>query len=502
MATVIDTLVVEFGLDPTKFTKGQQAVIASVQQLNAIVTRHSRQAERAQSGLADSIEDVRGKFLRLGAAILGARSFEQMVVNTVTNTAALGRFSSTLGTSTEMLSRWQNIGKIVTGTTEGMAEAVAGAIKNFAQMSLTGPNSAVPFLNALNIDVRKFLDNKGQLKDVTGYFLALSEKFYEMRNEPGRVAVFAEQLGISQKLLEVLIKGPAAVRAYIAEVDKARVATEKEAQESQEVVEAWGKASLAVQPFVRFISILTARSVVEVLNKLSGIGQNISDIFDKPEKAGVSGVLGDIKGTLVGSMGAGALKGAGGGPVGIIGGAIAGGLGHFFPTSPTAGNQSAGAAALAQGIYSNVPGINRFTAFQDDFHKGRNSAHNEGRAFDFTLKDGSKASYAEAAAKVRAYLASVGVSGTVIDEANFPSPGATAPHLHVQFNSNAAAQRYANAAGAASTSTTTNSRRSETNFNGGINVYTASADPQRVADTIVGAVDRHLKGAAAANAVQ
>jgi hypothetical protein len=483
MSTIIDSLVIQLGLDPTKFNQGQRQAVQSLKQLEDDARRHGQGAERAMGNLADAISSVRGGILKLGAAVIGAASFEQLVVQTVTNTAAMGRFGSVLGVSTELLSKWQNVGKIVTGTTAGMAEAVGGAVKQFAQFAILGPNGAVPFLNALNIDLRKFVDNRGELKDVTGYFLALSEAFYKMRNQPGQVALFADNLGLPQNLTEVLIKGPDAVRKMLRDVEALGPATAKDAAEAQKVVEAWGRAQVAVQPITRALSLFGAEWMVTFANGLV----NLAKILQHPTS--------NIK--LSDFIQPGSLLDIYRGRVNALHPELSGGL----PTKTGAGSQSVGVAALARGIYANVPGIKQFTSFDDDFHKGKKSGHNEDRAFDFTLANGTNESYADAAAKVRAYLQSRGIEATVLDEANNPSPGATGKHLHVQFNSADAAQRYANSSQAAGASSTS-SAHTETNI-GEINVNMGNtSDPQSVANSILDAVDRRQKAAAAAYATR
>jgi len=105
-----------------------------------------------------------------------------------------------------------------------------------------------------------------------------------------------------------------------------------------------------------------------------------------------------------------------------------------------------GTDVLAQNLMGMVPGFNRFTAFDDAFHNkvSPGSKHASGLALDFTVNGGSEA-YKKAAASVRAHLSSLGLGPAdvkVIDEMNNPSSKATGPHIHVQFQSAEAAERY------------------------------------------------------------
>jgi hypothetical protein len=100
----------------------------------------------------------------------------------------------------------------------------------------------------------------------------------------------------------------------------------------------------------------------------------------------------------------------------------------------------AGMRALAADLHS-IPGFNRITAGNDQFHKGRPSAHSRGLALDFTVSD--KAQAAAAAEQVRQKLRAMGINATVIDEYSRPSPFSTGGHIHVQFATEADAARYA-----------------------------------------------------------
>lgn len=81
--------------------------------------------------------------------------------------------------------------------------------------------------------------------------------------------------------------------------------------------------------------------------------------------------------------------------------------------------------------------FNRFTAGNDDYHKGHKSFHNSGNALDFTLKDDSNDSYKKAHEKLQAAYKSAGlIEGRdyhLRDEKNNPSDRATKPHLHLEL---------------------------------------------------------------------
>ncbi|MCY6988442.1 hypothetical protein OYB56_10405 [Acinetobacter baumannii] len=74
-------------------------------------------------------------------------------------------------------------------------------------------------------------------------------------------------------------------------------------------------------------------------------------------------------------------------------------------------------------------GLNRFTAFNDLYHKGSNSKHATGNAFDFTLDDAKKSS--EAVSQLEQMAKRYGFVVKVLDEYRSPSKRATGGHIHV-----------------------------------------------------------------------
>ncbi|WP_426442886.1 hypothetical protein [Bradyrhizobium genosp. P] len=102
-----------------------------------------------------------------------------------------------------------------------------------------------------------------------------------------------------------------------------------------------------------------------------------------------------------------------------------------LPIKPGAGKLDPGLASLARSIRGRIPNdFGQITAGEDDYHKGFKSAHNDGRAFDFTIKNPADA--AMVAQLVRDELQKQGIKGKVVDEYSNPSKNATGGHIHVQ----------------------------------------------------------------------
>lgn len=110
----------------------------------------------------------------------------------------------------------------------------------------------------------------------------------------------------------------------------------------------------------------------------------------------------------------------------------------------TGGGQiHAGTAAMASYI-SSLAGVQQFTAFNDNFHQENrpNSLHTKGLAIDFTIDDGKNKGHAMKT-RLEQYARDAGVGVTVLDEYSNPSKGSTGGHMHLQFNTESDAEKFA-----------------------------------------------------------
>jgi hypothetical protein len=109
---------------------------------------------------------------------------------------------------------------------------------------------------------------------------------------------------------------------------------------------------------------------------------------------------------------------------------------RFWPSAGDGPAVKAGAGtatpemtALATLLQSRVPGLGPVTAFADDYHRGFNSAHNEGRAADFRV---NAADAANVTREIRDILRDMHVHAKVINEYANPSRHSTGGHIHVE----------------------------------------------------------------------
>ena len=253
-ATIIDALVVELGLDPTKFKKGQQEAGEAVKKTEEDLTKSGKNIEAGAGNMLEGFSKLRNQVLGFGAALLGAAGVKEFVQNVVHTGVEMGKFARTTGISVETLSEWRN----VADQTGGSAGAVTGTIKNLtqavAQWQLTGESAAIPYLRSLNLDIRDFIDSNGAIK-VTELLLAIAGAREKLHLDAPRFAAIAGALGIDEATIALMIRGRAEMQARIDKQKQLGHVTEEDRKAQEDLNTAWEESANAAIALGR--SILT-----------------------------------------------------------------------------------------------------------------------------------------------------------------------------------------------------------------------------------------------------
>ena len=471
MATVIDALVVELGLDPSKFTKGQREAVDSLKKMEEAARRKAQATEEASARISAAVEGVSRRFLALGGLLFGGAGLEHFIASTVRADAATYRFAKTVGLNVQELSKWQGVVEQLGGTSEEVADTfgrVKGGLEawrqGFPSELAADLRNIAALTNTPNFDVR---DKAGRFKAPEEIFLEMNKAF--QGQDKAAAAAALARFNYSQGMIRALLMESSELDKMLKKQEQIRAITEEEGRAAAELASAWTRATQAAASFGDvMLQLIPVKSALEdIATLLSAISH--------PEKYGLPGLVKWFQ-LIEQAMGKAYGYISGLGPLFEAFHNIAGWLNNRTPTSPpvfsgtvaepaptsfgrphggapfkaganAAGPLLAGTAALADAITRSVPGLKEFTAGHDIHHLGDKSKHNEGLALDFTLRDPSQ--YAAVSAKLRDYLTSLGIDATVLDSSKRDSDKWTGPHIHLQLNSPAAAAAYAERAGAA-----------------------------------------------------
>ena len=227
---VLDSLVLELGIDSTKFTRGQQEALSSLRKMEQEAQRSGEQIESKARRSEDALLALKREFLGFFGLAFGGAEARQFVDFVTTLDAQTGRFSRTLGVNTRELSEWQGAFQQVGGTAESANGAIGGLNSEMVKFQLTGQSAMLPVLSRLGISL---FDANHHLRSAADLMLQLADAVQGMdaRTATGFLSMIP---GMNQDAINLLLQGRAAVESYLAAARQAGVTTAESARIAQE----------------------------------------------------------------------------------------------------------------------------------------------------------------------------------------------------------------------------------------------------------------------------
>lgn len=222
MATVIDSLLIELGLDTSKFDAAQKKSVEELRKFDEQAQKTAKNTQQGAKNTGDSFAKTRDSLLALGVALVGFKGFTQFVGNMTTGNAALGRNANLLSMSARELDAWGGVLKSVGGDLEGFQSSIQAMQQGIANIKLGDAAILTPLarLGALSaVDL-----NKGTV-DI--YKLADALKAFREANGEQLTYALAQQIGLSKEMFMVMEQGSDKVRALYDENYKLSGITEQ-----------------------------------------------------------------------------------------------------------------------------------------------------------------------------------------------------------------------------------------------------------------------------------
>lgn len=234
-AQTIDSLVVTLGLDPSKFTKGQQQAMESFKRTKDEALKQGKDIERAGERQAALISKVRREAMGLLALFAGASGVKNFVGNLVSGDAAMGRFARNIGVATGEASKLVKALELA-GATDAMG-GIAG-LNQRIQAARAGQDAALLGLyRTLQADAGRggvTIDPEATLEK---QLLAISHNLQLIEQRmPGRGGFFAGQLGFGEGMSATLLQGPRKLQDLINTAVKLGAANEKQTAAAEALV--------------------------------------------------------------------------------------------------------------------------------------------------------------------------------------------------------------------------------------------------------------------------
>lgn len=341
MPTLIDSLIVEIGLDPRGFTAGQKQIVTDLRRTEGEAARAGKNLEASGKRAGMFFHEIRSQAASLFTVLTAGKGLEKFAADTLRQDAATGRLAKTLNLATANLGEWQRVAVRTGGSAEGITSALAGIQDKFQQIQLFGTTGAMGDAMLRQVGIT----NPQDLKDSGEALLKISDAMSKM--DPSRARAIGQAMGFDQETISLLERGRPAVEAML-RAEKARGGvTDESAKKSEELnkqladlksnFDEAGRELLVgvLPPLTEFLTLLNGllHASPGVAKAMWGIAAAATALSTIKLGAGVLRLLAVMFPGAAAAEGAAASAGA----VSVVG-AAAGGVGlALIPTAANAG---------------------------------------------------------------------------------------------------------------------------------------------------------------------
>lgn len=226
MATVIDTLFLELGIDASKFSgeaakaekqneklekaiaKTEDAEKSATKAANENATARKKNAAEQKKAdeqlqkLAKDIAVVARGFMAFTGMLLGASGLSKLAADAAKANVELDNTAKNLNMSRRELAAWKGAAEMAGGSADGMAgymQTLSGDMMNLVMM---GDASVLPYFNALGVSL---LDSSGKARALDDVMLDLADRMSGMDRQ--QAYNLARQMGMDDGTANALMRG-------------------------------------------------------------------------------------------------------------------------------------------------------------------------------------------------------------------------------------------------------------------------------------------------------
>nr|DAP88245.1 MAG TPA: tail tape measure [Caudoviricetes sp.] len=221
MATVIDTLFMELGIDSSKFSREARQAVSKLDDMTEAFEKAEAKTGKSGKGLdkhaekvkqnvkqAKNLTEAMGKVAKGAAALFalvtGSNALDKLIREAAEANVQLDNLSRNIGMSRNQLQAWGGMAEMAGGSAEGMKGSLAGLSMGITRLTTMGDTSMVPFFNAFGVAL---LNADGKARDLDSIMLDLADRFAKM----DRVQAYnlAKSMGLDDGTINTLMLGRA-----------------------------------------------------------------------------------------------------------------------------------------------------------------------------------------------------------------------------------------------------------------------------------------------------
>ena len=234
MATVIDTLFLELGIDSSKFS-GEAAKaekqydrlersvtkVEKAEKTAAKTTKESAEARRksvvdtqkadaSMQGLLKTVNASIKSFAAFTGLLLGASGLSKLATDAAKANRELDTTAKNLGMARKELSAWQGAAEMAGESAGGMSSYMKTLSGDMQSLIMMGDTSVLPYFNALGVSL---LDSSGKARQLDDVMLDLADRFSTM--DRTKAYTLAQQMGIDDGTFNTLSRGRAEMQRML-----------------------------------------------------------------------------------------------------------------------------------------------------------------------------------------------------------------------------------------------------------------------------------------------
>ncbi len=234
MPTVIDTLVLELGLDPAKFTAGQRQTMDSLRQMQQQLEKGGKEIDAQGQKTQQFFSTLKTQALGFTAAFLGGRGVKEFVQFVTHADAAVGKLAYTTNMTAKDVSTWQGVLRQAGGTAENASATLQGLTDKLATFALTGQGDFLPIFNAMGISMK---NANGEMKTAGELLFDINHAVQGM--DPARARALMLGLGFDPATINSMLLGEKALRGIYDQAAKNARVSKESAEAATKLGQTW-----------------------------------------------------------------------------------------------------------------------------------------------------------------------------------------------------------------------------------------------------------------------
>lgn len=267
MTTVLDSFVLEFGLDHRQFSRDQRQVLDDLRRFEREAESTGTRAEAHGKKVVDVMSSFRREAVGALALFLGGKGIKQFIGDMTQLDAATGKSALTFNMSARELSAWQGAMEQSGGKAESMKATLGGLTQDMNRFMLTGQGTLSSVLRPLGVSL--FDDNK-QLKDAGVLLLDIIGAMDKAGMDPARKTAFLSMIpGMNEDSINLAMRGRREMEEMVNTSRRLGGTTAESARQAQEYQQATANLDRSMSSLGRTLLTLVSPSLTAVADSMT-----------------------------------------------------------------------------------------------------------------------------------------------------------------------------------------------------------------------------------------